>query len=85
MSTQLTAAGHIILVKGYDTNQNSIYANDPWGNANEANYGKVYNGGNVKYTWQKAKPKWMIVVSDKPLSPSSETVTSFTAHVGKNN
>jgi uncharacterized protein YvpB len=83
LSTKLTSAGHIILVKGYDTNNDSLYANDPWGNANLANYGQVYNGANVKYTWEKAKPKWMIVVSRNSLS-NNQTVTSFSAFVGKN-
>jgi hypothetical protein len=37
----------------------------------------------VKYTWEKAKPKWMIVVSRNSLS-NNQTVTSFSAFVGKN-
>lgn len=84
LSTKLTASGHIILVKGYDTNGYSLYANDPWGNANEPQYGKVYNGANVKYTWEKMQPKWMIVVSNEKGLENETTVTSFTAHVGRN-
>ena len=39
LSTDLTGAGHIILVKGY-TNNGQIIVNDPYGNKFAGNYGK---------------------------------------------
>ncbi|WP_161569237.1 C39 family peptidase [Candidatus Oscillochloris fontis] len=61
LSTDLTSAGHIILVRGY-TNDNKIIVNDPYGNKYGPNgYGK-YDGGNVQYEWSKFKAKWMVVV-----------------------
>lgn len=60
LSTQLTSSGHVILIRGY--NGNTYIANDPYGNANVAGYGKHMNGKAVKYTWAKMKTKWMVEV-----------------------
>jgi len=60
LSTQLSSVGHIILIRGYEGNE--LVVNDPYGDANQANWGKADNGGNVKYTWAKVKAKWMVEV-----------------------
>lgn len=57
LSTQLTSAGHIILVRGYD--HGKIIVNDPWGNANI--HGYTGSGYGVTYTWAQAKTKWCVV------------------------
>jgi hypothetical protein len=58
LSTQLTSAGHLILVRGYDSGK--IIVNDPWGNANV--HGYTGSGHGVTYTWAQAKTKWCVVV-----------------------
>ena len=58
LSTQLTSAGHIILVRGYDNGK--IIVNDPWGNANI--HGYTGSGHGVTYTWAQVKTKWCVVV-----------------------
>lgn len=58
LSTMLTSAGHIIIVRGY-TGTDSIIVNDPWGNANLQGY--PANGDGVIYTWAFAKTKWCVV------------------------
>jgi hypothetical protein len=59
LSTQLSSAGHLILVRGYNA-QGSIIVNDPWGNANLP--GWPANGSGAVYTWSFAKTKWCIVI-----------------------
>ncbi len=46
----LGGSGHVILVKGYDTNTRSVIVNDPWGVANaQGGYsGRKYEGGNAQ-------------------------------------
>jgi len=60
LSTQLSSVGHIILIRGFDGN--NLMVNDPYGDANQPNWGKADNGGNVKYTWPQVKAKWMVEV-----------------------
>jgi len=60
LSTQLSSVGHIILIRGFDGNY--LIVNDPYGDANQPNWGKADNGGNVKYTWPQVKAKWMVEV-----------------------
>lgn len=62
LSTQLTSSGHIILIRGYENDGAQFIANDPYGNANVAGYGKSMNGKAVRYTWAKMKTKWMVEV-----------------------
>jgi uncharacterized protein YvpB len=59
LSTQLSSAGHIILVRGYNAD-GSIVVNDPWGNANLP--GWPANGNGVTYKWAFPQPKWCIVI-----------------------
>jgi len=60
LSTQLSSVGHIILIRGFDGN--NLIVNDPYGDANQPNWGKADNGANVKYTWPQVKAKWMVEV-----------------------
>ena len=60
MSTQLTGAGHVILVKGIEGN--NIWTNDPYGCKTYGRYGKLRDGENCKYAWDYVKAKWMIEV-----------------------
>ncbi|NUN69565.1 MAG: C39 family peptidase [Bacteroidetes bacterium] len=46
----LTAAGHIIVVNGYDVNNRTLIVNDPYGNKNTGVYPSL-NGKGVKYDW----------------------------------
>jgi len=61
LSTQLSSVGHIILIRGYTSN-NLVVANDPYGDANQPGWGTKINGADVKYTWEKVKAKWMVEV-----------------------
>lgn len=61
MSTNLTAAGHIVLVIGYKrygSNDVRLIVNDSWGNANLQNYGNERNGAGVAYTWEQMRRGW---------------------------
>jgi hypothetical protein len=61
LSTQLSSAGHLVLVVGMTPDGNWI-VNDPWGNANQPNWGMYPNGAYVTYTWAKMQTKWMVAV-----------------------
>jgi len=75
LSTQLSSAGHIVLVVGMTPNGDWI-VNDPWGNANQPNWGIYPNGAYVTYTWAKMKTKWMVAVvpSATPAAPAPRDV-----------
>ena len=62
LSTQLTRSGHIVLIRGYENGGAKYIANDPYGNANVAGYGRSMNGKAVRYTWAFMKTKWMVEV-----------------------
>jgi hypothetical protein len=61
LSSNVLPAGHIFLVKGYSGN-NLVYVNDPWGNFNLQNYGRLYNGANCTYNFDNIKPKHMVSI-----------------------
>lgn len=61
LSTQLTSAGHLILVRGY-TATGDIIVNDPWGNAKSSGYGQHKNGESVVYPFDFVKPKWAVEI-----------------------
>jgi hypothetical protein len=78
--TKLTSAGHVITITGYDGDK--LIANDPWGNANEADYGKKMNGEKVRYSWNQLKvDKILVAVYNRstkpPQQPSGKTVTFY--------
>jgi len=63
LDTRLTSGGHIILIRGYDSDSNMI-VNDPYGNAHDhSTWGKLINGEGVRYTFDFVKAHWMIEVS----------------------
>ena len=83
LGTRLTSAGHIILVRGY-TSDNRLIVNDPYGNKYGASgYGK-YDGGNVQYTWQQVNSngKWMIIVKGVADTDDNRVLTSGQAQSG---
>ncbi len=59
LSTGLTAAGHIITVKGY-TGDGRLITNDPYGDKN-AGY-MNYQGEGAAYTWAEVDSAWFITV-----------------------
>jgi len=60
-STQMSSAGHIVLIVGY-TPSGSYVVHDPWGDATLPNWGIYPNGGFSIYSWTKLAAKWCIVV-----------------------
>lgn len=52
-TTSLTSA-HIVLVTGKYGTSNTVVANDPYGDKNAGNYGKVNNGEKALYDWADA-------------------------------
>lgn len=62
LSNQLTRAGHLIVVKGYENNGQVLITNDPYGNAAGSGYGRHMDGFNVRYSWSYVKAKWMVEV-----------------------
>jgi hypothetical protein len=78
LSTDLTGAGHIILLKGY-TSDGKVIVNDPYGNAFGGTYGKrTIDGANKYYRWNSIKPKWSIEVVSKPPDGSNPpTITHW--------
>jgi len=68
LSTQLSSAGHLILVRGYYSNNQTLICNDPWGNAAAPNYGQLMNGENVHYSYSFVKAKWAVIVKPKSFS-----------------
>ncbi|KAL9658695.1 hypothetical protein ABK040_005851 [Willaertia magna] len=65
LSTQLTGAGHLILVRGYGYDSNGkpfLYVNDPYGNKQAGNYGTLRNGENIIYPYDYVYAKYMIEI-----------------------
>jgi len=60
LSTNLSPVGHLIFAIGMDGT--NVIANDPWGNANMANWGSLPNGAGVTYTWGKVRAAWCVEV-----------------------
>ena len=65
LSTQLTATGHLILIRGY-TPSGDLIANDPWGNALLP--GWPSNGNGVIYPWSFVKARYCLVFQSPELS-----------------
>jgi len=61
LSTMLTSAGHLILVRGL-TDAGDLIVNDPWGNAKAAEYGKHRNGEGVIYPYSFVGAKWAVEI-----------------------
>lgn len=64
-STNLTAGGHLVLVRGYDDATGRLICNDPWGDQGKPGYGTEMNGENVYYTMDQMKLKWRVEVWDE--------------------
>jgi hypothetical protein len=63
LSTNVTPAGHIFVVKGFEGGD-TLIVNDPFGNWLErGTYGQKMNGHNLRYPFSRVTPKWMISVS----------------------
>jgi uncharacterized protein YvpB len=62
-STQLTSAGHLVLIVGVEGS--SFKVNDPWGNHDAPGYGQHINGKNVTYSWATLKAKWSVELVPK--------------------
>lgn len=60
LSTQLTSAGHLILVRGYTDSPQQVIVNDPWGDADKPGYGHYKNGEGIHYAWTRVAAKWMV-------------------------
>jgi len=75
LSTELSSVGHLVLVVGY-TPSGDFILNDPWGNANQPNWGIYPNGAYVTYSWSKLAAKWMVAVvpSATPAPPAPRDV-----------
>ena len=79
LSTQLTGAGHIVLVRGY-TSDGHLIVNDPYGNKRAGHYGwrsSGRNGGNIQYTWNYMHPRWYIEVKGTPPTSGPPTITHW--------
>jgi len=76
LSTNLTSAGHIVLVRGYTTD-NRLVVNDPYGNKSAGNYGQSRNGADIRYAWNYMNPKWFVEVNGTPPSGGSSTITHW--------
>lgn len=76
LSTRLTSAGHIILVRGY-TDDRKLIVNDPYGNRYGPNgYGRQRDGENVQYSWDEARVgSYMIVVKGAVDSDDNRTLS----------
>lgn len=61
LSTDVTPAGHIFVVKGH-RGSNDLLVNDPFGNWREPGYGTKMNGANLVYPYNQVKAKWMVTV-----------------------
>jgi len=66
LSTYLTSAGHVVLVRGY-TSDGKLIVNDPYGNRSAGSYGKQrIDGADARYTWNETSPRWFIEVNGTP-------------------
>lgn len=76
LSTGLTNAGHLILVRGYTTD-NKLIVNDPYGNKAAGSYGSRRNGADIRYTWSYMNPKWFVEVKATPPGGGTSTITHW--------
>jgi hypothetical protein len=77
LSTRLTGAGHVVLVRGY-TSDNRLIVNDPYGNRFASTYGKsVIDGANERYAWNRIGAKWFIEVHGTPPGGDQPNITHW--------
>jgi len=61
-STQMSSAGHLVLIVGYNPD-GTFLVNDPAGNINGPKWSMYPTGAYISYTWATLHAKWCIVVS----------------------
>jgi len=61
-STQMSSAGHLVLIVGYNPD-GTFLVNDPAGNKNGPSWAMYPTGAYQSYSWTTLAPKWCIVVS----------------------
>ncbi len=87
LSTGLTSAGHIIVVRGYTQDGNYI-VNDPFGknlggrdNYDHCNASNIHCGEQIEYTWNQMNPSWYVALYGPQYLPDLQRHGSWDGNI----